>query len=395
MADMFDYLEWRGDLTFRQAPVNMVDSLLFSCMAYVVLHGIVGGFDSEDTKTIAQAANAFAQLPEEQKHLRDRNDERIFLAMAETKRFGELQLSYHVQQSDKVVEKQFAAITIALDDGSHFIAYRGTDYTVIGWKEDFNMTFCSGVPAQLEAARYLNAVAERTEGPLYVGGHSKGGNLAIYGAAFCDSAVQERIVAIYNNDGPGFLEDVIANSGYQAICDKIHTYVPQTSFFGLALEHAEEYTVIESTERFLMQHDPYSWSVKGPEFVYLEQVTPSGKFLDQTVRGWLAGLPAEQRERFVDGVYEIIVREDAETLQDTAKLWLGNAGELIQSLRNVDDETSEMIQHTLKLLGQNILRTAAMQVIPKERRKLPNMFVKHDKLEQQAAEPIEETETLK
>lgn len=374
MSDMFDYLVWRGDLSFRQSPVNMVDNLLFSCLAYVVLQDIVGGFHNGDTKTITEAAMEFAALSEEEKNLRDKNDENIFMAMAETERFGGLVLQYHVQQLDKSSEKQFAAITIALDDGSNFVAFRGTDYSVIGWKEDFNMTFVSGVPAQLEAAKYLNTVAERTQGPLYVGGHSKGGNLAIYAAAFCDSHVQTRIAAIYNNDGPGFLEDVIASPGYRAICDKIYTYVPQTSFFGLALEHAEEYVVIESKEHFLMQHDPYSWSVKGAEFVYLEEVTPSGKFLDQTVRGWLAGLTAEDREQFVDAVYEILAREDAETLQDTAKHWLTNAGELIQTLRNVDDETSEMMQRTLKLLGQNILRTATMQVMPKQRLRLPSVF---------------------
>ena len=379
MSDMFDYLEWRGDLSFQQAPLNMVDNLLFSCMAYVVLHDIVGGMHNGDSKTIAEAAMEFAALTEEAKNLRDENDEKIFMAMAETERFGNLYLSYHVQQTDLNAEKQFAAITVALDDGSHFVAYRGTDYSVIGWKEDFNMTFVSGVPAQLEAVKYLNMVAERTTGPLYVGGHSKGGNLAIYAAAFCEPQVQQRIVAIYNNDGPGFLEDVIASDGYQAICDRIYTYVPQTSFFGLALEHEEEFIVIESTERFLMQHDPYSWSVKGAEFVYLEEVTPSGKFLDQTVRGWLAGLSAEQRERFVDAVYELLAHKDVHTLQGTAKYWLANAGELIHNLRSVDDETSEMMQRTLKLLGHNILRTAAMQVRPKERLKLPSVFHKQEK----------------
>ena len=379
MSDMFDYLEWRGDLSFQQAPLNMVDSLLFSCMAYVVLRDIVGGMHNGDSKTIAEAAMEFAALTEEAKNLRDENDEKIFMAMAETERFGNLYLSYHVQQTDLNAEKQFAAITVALDDGSHFVAYRGTDYSVIGWKEDFNMTFVSGVPAQLEAVKYLNMVAERTTGPLYVGGHSKGGNLAIYAAAFCEPQVQQRIVAIYNNDGPGFLEDVIASDGYQAICDRIYTYVPQTSFFGLALEHEEEFIVIESTERFLMQHDPYSWSVKGAEFVYLEEVTPSGKFLDQTVRGWLAGLSAEQRERFVDAVYELLAHKDVHTLQGTAKYWLANAGELIHNLRSVDDETGEMMQRTLKLLGHNILRTAAMQVRPKERLKLPSVFHKQEK----------------
>jgi hypothetical protein len=131
-----------------------------------------------------------------------------------------------------------------------------------------------------------------------------------------------------------------------------------------------------------MQHDPYSWSVKGAEFIYLEEVTPSGKFLDQTVRNWMSALSTEQREQFVDAVYELLAHKDVHTLQDTAKYWLANTGELIHNLRNVDDETGEMMQRTLKLLGQNILRTAAMQVRPKERLKLPtvpHVFTKQHK----------------
>ena len=130
MADMFDYLEWRGDLSFQQASLNMVDSLLFSCMSYVVLDGIVGGLDDGVAITIEQAATQFSALPENKKQLRDKNDERILLAMAQSERFARLTVQYYVQQLDKNAEKQFSAITIALDDGSHFIAYRGTDHSV-------------------------------------------------------------------------------------------------------------------------------------------------------------------------------------------------------------------------------------------------------------------------
>ena len=172
------------------------------------------------------------------------------------------------------------------------------------------MTFRSGVPAQQEAVRYLQRVAQKTTGPLYVGGHSKGGNLAAFAASFVEPAVQQRIVAVYNNDGPGFLEDVIESDGYQAICQKIQTFIPQTSLFGMMLEHAEPFTIIQSSGHFIMQHDPYSWTVLGPDFVYLEQVTASGRFLDQTIRGWLANLSPEQREQFVDALFDIHPEEN-------------------------------------------------------------------------------------
>lgn len=382
MANLFDYLQWRGDLTFAQAPFNPVDNLILSCLGYVVLDSLVSGFACETTVTVKETADLFVQLPEQVKNLRVPEDQTLLTAMGDSRRFGGLPLLYHVQQLDRAAEKQFAAITVNLGDGSHYIAYRGTDFSVTGWKEDFNMTFRSGVPAQLEAVRYLQQVAERTTGPLYVGGHSKGGNLAAFAAAFVEPEVQQRIVAVYNNDGPGFLEDVIDSDGYRAVYEKIQTFIPQTSLFGMMLEHAEPFTIIQSTGHFIMQHDPYSWIVSGPDFIYLEQVTASGRFLDQTIRGWLAGLSPDQREQFVDAIFEIVAAEGADTLQDLAKLWLRNAGELFKTLRDVDDQTAEMIRRTLKLLVQNMGRSAQDLLLHEPTEKMQPL---KEKLEQNAA----------
>ena len=358
MTNLFDYLEWRGDLTFEQSPFNVVDNLILSCLGYVVLDGLVSGFDCTYSTTVSEAASLFVQLPESVKNLRSPKDEDVLVAMAKSKRFGELELLYHVDQIDLITEKQFAAITVNLGNGSHYVVFRGTDRSVIGWKEDFNMTFCSAVPAQLEAIQYLQKVAERTVGPLYVGGHSKGGNLAIFAAAHVPSEIQNRIVRVYNNDGPGFQEEVVVSAGYQAIKERIQTFIPQTSLFGLMLEHAEPFTVIESTGIFVMQHDPYTWTVKGPDFVYLEEVTASGRFMDATLRGWLAGLSTEQREQFVDAVYEAISADEALTLQELVRSWMSNPGDKLKNLRDVDEETAEMIRHTFKQLVQNMGRTA-------------------------------------
>ena len=382
MANLFDYLEWRGDLTFSQAPFNPVDNLILSCLGYVVLDGLVSGFDCEEPATVEETARLFVQLPESVKKLRDHKDEKLLEKMGQSRRFGKLPLLYHVDLMDCAAEKQFAAITIALEDGSHYVAYRGTDLSVTGWKEDFNMTFRSGVPAQLEAVHYLQQVAQKTEGPLYVGGHSKGGNLAIYAAAFADDAVQQRIVAVYNNDGPGFLEDVIAHTGYQAIYERIQTFIPQTSLFGMMLEHAEPFMIIESSGHFIMQHDPYSWNVLGSDFVYMEQVTASGRFLDTTIRGWLAGLTMEQRERFVDAMFDILHTAEADTLQDLVKNWLTNAGDVWQTLRDVDDETAEMIRRTLRLLVQNMGHSVQELLLEEHGERMQPLLDMKEKLEQ-------------
>ncbi|MGM9524787.1 MAG: DUF2974 domain-containing protein [Peptococcaceae bacterium] len=384
MANLFDYLEWRGDLTFSQAPFNPVDNLILSCLGYVVLDGLVSGFDCEEPATVEETARLFVQLPESVKKLRDHKDEKLLEKMGQSRRFGKLPLLYHVDLMDCAAEKQFAAITIALEDGSHYVAYRGTDLSVTGWKEDFNMTFRSGVPAQLEAVHYLQQVAQKTEGPLYVGGHSKGGNLAIYAAAFADDAVQQRIVAVYNNDGPGFLEDVIAHTGYQAVYARIQTFIPQTSLFGMMLEHAEPFTIIESSGHFILQHDPYSWNVLGPDFVYLEQVTASGRFLDATMRGWLAGLSVSQREQFVDALFDILHTGEAATLQDLARIWLTNTGDVWKTLRDVDDETAEMIRRTLRLLVQNMGHSVQELLLEEHGERMQPLLDMKEKLEQRS-----------
>lgn len=384
MANLFDYLEWRGDLTFSQAPFNPVDNLILSCLGYVVLDGLVSGFDCEKPATVEETARLFVQLPESVKKLRDHKDEKLLEKMGQSRRFGKLPLLYHVDLMDYAAEKQFAAITIALEDGSHYVAYRGTDLSVTGWKEDFNMTFRSGVPAQLEAVHYLQQVAQKTEGPLYVGGHSKGGNLAIYAAAFADDAVQQRIVAVYNNDGPGFLEDVIAHTGYQAVYERIQTFIPQTSLFGMMLEHAEPFTIIESSGHFILQHDPYSWNVLGPDFVYLEQVTASGRFLDATMRGWLAGLSVSQREQFVDALFDILHTGEAATLQDLARIWLTNTGDVWKTLRDVDDETAEMIRRTLRLLVQNMGHSVQELLLEEHGERMQPLLDMKEKLEQRS-----------
>ena len=167
MANMLDYINWRGDLTFEQSPFNLVDNLILSCLSYVVMDGIVGGFDNANGVTVKELADSFEQLSKDEKNLRDPKDETLLLSMGQSKRFGHLQLFYYEQQIDHQAEKQFAAVTIALGKNVHYISYRGTDFTVTGWKEDFNMTFRTGVPAQQEAVRYLKQVAQNTKGKLY------------------------------------------------------------------------------------------------------------------------------------------------------------------------------------------------------------------------------------
>ena len=177
-----------------------------------------------------------------------------------------------------------AALTVLLEDGSAFLAFRGTDGTLVGWKEDFNLSFLDVVPAQLEAADYVQTFAAGFSGPLRLGGHSKGGNLAVAGAALAGMKARDQIRSVWSFDGPGLNAYLLARPGYSELLTRIRSFVPKSSVVGLLLAHEEPYTVVDSDQEGLFQHDPYSWQVQGPGFVRLEEVDPGSRLIDRTLK---------------------------------------------------------------------------------------------------------------
>lgn len=315
MADMIDYLRWRGDLTFSQAPLNPVDTLIFSTLSYLRLAGIVPE-TSEECIPLSAAAAALLTDPEAVSRFRSDRDRELLETAAQTRRFGEARLLLYRDVFIPAEATQFSAVTFLPGDGSAFLAFRGTDSTLVGWKEDCAMAFLESVPAQRLAQSYTESCGAAMNLPLRLGGHSKGGNLAVYAAAKCDPAVQARITAVYNHDGPGFTEHMLTDQGYLRMVPKIHTYVPQSSFFGMLLEREEPHMIIKSNQMGLMQHDPYSWEVLGADFIPEEALTPDSRFLDRTLKTWLAGMTPEERGEFFDAVFGLLMTENASRTRD-------------------------------------------------------------------------------
>ena len=250
-------------------------------------------------------------------------------------------------------QTQFSAITFKLTEDTYFVVYRGTDNTLVGWKEDFNMSFVCPVPAQTLAVEYLEMIAKQFDGKIIVGGHSKGGNLAVYAAAFCDPEIQERITMVYNYDGPGFTENVLAEEGYKRICGRIKTYVPQSSVVGMLLGHEEKYTIVHSSNpTMLLQHDTYTWDIRRNKFVYLETVTNSSKFIDSTLKGWMSSLDSARREKVVDTIYNILLQTKAKTIKDLSKNWLATSNKIVKSLITLDDDTRKIVLEAIGALVQ-------------------------------------------
>lgn len=311
MTNLFDYLTWRGDLTFTQDPPNGVDALIFAALAYVPLGGRAVT-QPWTPITLRQAAQETLSMPRLEQLARTKNDIALLRAAAETTRFGLNRLCRYRSQLIPEQDTQFAAVTFLLDDGSMMLAYRGTDNSLVGWKEDFNMSFQETVPAQRLAAQYLKDVAAEHGVPMRVCGHSKGGNLAVFAAASAPPMVQRRILEVYNHDGPGFSGAFLRSPGYQNLVSRIHTLIPQSSVIGMLLEHEDPYTVIRSKSVGIMQHDPYSWEVMGAGFLPMEDVTENSQFLDATIKAWCAGMTNEERGKLVDALFALLSTAEVE-----------------------------------------------------------------------------------
>ena len=349
MANMLDYLVWRGDLSFSEVPITPVDGLLLSTLSYIQFDNMVSK-DPYEAPTLSELSQMFLELPKEamESRLRDSRDAALIQALGESKRFGPLHLTAAKELLDDKMELQFAAITLLLEDEGALIAFRGTDGTLIGWKEDLNLSFLDVIPGQVEARRYLEDMAQTCTGKLYVVGHSKGGNLAVYAAIRCKNDTRSRIQAVYNYDGPGFRQKVLEDPGYAEILDRVYTFVPQSSVVGMLLEHEEPYTVVYSTKEGLLQHEPYSWEVLGNGFVELPQVTEGSRMVDETIKNWLAGLSVKEREAFVDALYELLKDSDIKHVGELARPKYIYA--VLQRLGQEDGKTKRMLLETIMKL---------------------------------------------
>jgi len=352
MADLFEYLTWRGDLDFSQSPLNSVDSLIFSQLSYLPFDGIVPAPGEKGSISVNFAAEHFKEKLEMDKFASEKlallfkKDPDLIDALAASNRFGNCKLSGYVNLVDTARGIQFSALCVNTEEGFSFVVYRGTDLNVVGWKEDFNMSFVDAIPAQLEAVKYLEKMACVIKGPLCIGGHSKGGNLAVYAAANCKKQIQKRITDIYSYDSPGFRTKFLSSKGFAEIKDRIHAYIPQSSVVGMFFEHGCEQKVVKSKSFGLLQHELYTWEVTHNDLVYVDDVTVGSRFVDKTVKEWIAGQNKEQREQFLTALYSILEESEVESLHDFEKSWFKAAGRMLKTFDSINENKKQLIQKT-------------------------------------------------
>lgn len=377
---VMDYLRWRGDLPFCRDGFNEVDNLVLCIISYINFRRF------DDLKT-TDPAKAVA-LPEVAARLTEEDEQRglselayipLMRLAAETERFRDVRMFGFTHEWDEAKEMQFDAVSYLLPDDTLFVAFMGTDTSLVGWKEDFNMSFLSAVPAQERAAAYtVEMVAACRRCKLRIGGHSKGGNLAAWAAIHIPENLQKRrLLAAYNNDGPGFSHDMVDSEAYRRVADKLHTYVPESSIVGVLLEHAEDYAVIDSSNRSIMQHEPLSWNVLGSRFIHLGERSQMGKLSDDVLRQWIGSMTPQEREQFSDALFDVLsLSGKARTLDDLRAGGLAGGAALLKQYNGADEEDKKIISEIFRRLAVDVkaeLKKAAGQSLKTAEKSLADM----------------------
>lgn len=383
--NIITYAEKYRNKTYQEMPFSDVDGLILCQMAYYDFSDVPKdeeiwkestGEDIEKS-TLEKKEKGIQGKTEEKKEefthavseymtkdteillhaLLTRNgDEELAEILKSGGRHGNLKIANFVDRIDSTCDKQFSAITYQLDEDKYFIAFRGTDNSVVGWKEDFNMTYQNTVPAQKEAVAYAIDMMERYEGQFYLGGHSKGGNLAVYTAMMLPQEMQNRLCCVYNYDGPGFWEEVYASEHYKKIRPIIKKLIPQTSIVGMLMEEDDNYLVVKNKVSGFMQHNAFNWIVTGNHFALQKEADQTSNILKGALNRWIKGLEREERKQFVTVVFDMIYSLEITTLNEVAQNRKENTRKLLKQLSKVEAEEKKLLFSVIGRLIQTSAR---------------------------------------
>ncbi len=362
MPNLFDYMTWRGDLPFAAVPPCEIDYMLMAEVSYVAFGELV----PRERATLGEAAQALLAFDPEAKQIDQTpylwKDNRALLEMiAHSGRYGDLVMTHRVDEWTE--DMQFAAVTFRLSDQSTVVAFRGTDATFIGWEEDFLMALDEPVPAQKRALEYLREVAGDTLGDIDIVGHSKGGNLAIYSAAFSEESIQSRVRLIYNFDGPGFPHGLIESDGYKRVRDRLRVYQPQGSVVGMLLEHEKAYATVQAKSLGLLQHNAFNWQLSGREFIRAERPTQTSNYVSEVIHDWLESLNNEQRAEFVEAVFSVIRALDVESVSDLNVRLITKLPGIIGRMISIPNDLKYQLFTSLLKLGGTAVSTLVQPVV--------------------------------
>ena len=350
--------------SFSDVPLNDVDSLVLSTIAY--LNFEKGSLGKKVPSDITPLPVAVCGIPADDLFggiwLSRMGGDEFLSTLLASPRFMELDVGFYANEVSSHFEKQFSAITFFLPDDCVYIAFRGTDNSLTGWKEDFNITFMKEVPSQVSARTYLEDVSDMRAKRVYVGGHSKGGNLAEYAASTCRDTTFEKIDLIFNHDGPGFAFEPSDRFNAPEYNAKLRKTVPESSVFGMLMERRSNYRVVRSSGVLFAQHASTHWEVDGCDFVTLDSIRPEAAIVSGTLNSWSESYDPSTREQFIEAVYGIVAAANAGTWGEIAQDTTLNVIAMAEATAKLSPEMRsmlfDMIRDIAPILGSETAKQA-------------------------------------
>lgn len=345
MYTILDYLIFRGDLSFKESAFNEVDNLLITQLSYIDFREIVP--TDADYITLEEASKKFFENNSYDELKKSKSLIRLcpftMEKMAQTKRFKDIRLSNYEEYTDVEKQTQFSAMHVELLDGTTYVVFRGTDDSIVGWREDFNMLYQCPIEGQRRAVEYLDRTVGFGFKKLRIGGHSKGGNLAVYASVMCKPAIKKRILHVFNNDGPGFLKEFTKKEDYKTMLPKIISLAPKGSIFGLLLDHGEEFRIVESQELGLMQHDVLNWGVLATSLDYVESFNEEGPLFHDAVEKWIDMHDTDKKKQAVDALFGLVETANVKNVSELLDINIKDVRTVIQSFVELDNETKQLL----------------------------------------------------
>ncbi len=367
MSNILEYLDWRGDISFEVSPFNEVDNLILAEICYTDFEGVM---TQDDTLSVVDASRIYFEIHTEEE-IRSRDTfyklaPLVLKKAAESERFKGMILKNYINLISASREEQYSAITFVLPNGLTYVAFRGTDNTIVGWREDFNLSFMNETAGQRRAVEYINyyfgesGTNKSSDGDntlseknLILGGHSKGGNFAVYAAAFCEPEIQKNILKVYSNDGPGFRDEILETDSYKNILPRIVSILPEESMVGILLSNEYDNKIVKSDSHGIGQHDPLNWQVYGTEFVEAAKRAEISKVIDKTMMEWLSEMSDEDRAVFTESVFSTLDTTGAKTLSELSDGGVKIISEILRSIKEMpaekQTELSVMVKRLIKI----------------------------------------------
>ena len=382
MGKTMDYLQWRGDLRLSRDPFNDIDALILTLLSYLPFKEIVPGMDSNDEITLMEAAAQYRDKAARGELISthfnptastsfDAELVKLLEQAAGCPRFEKVLLSKFDENMDFVIGRQFGAITFTLNnfEREKVVAFRGTDNSLIGWKEDFELAYMEQIPAQESALNYLEQAIKLFSSQFTVCGHSKGGNLALYAGSHVNALRQSRISRIINFDGPGFNFSLTDQARFTHCVKKVANYIPEESMVGLLLDPVGKQTVVRSSSHFLDQHNALNWEVERTKFVH-GKLSSAAKLLEQTLKTWLTEISVSERETFLEALFEILGASEGTAITFDPQESLKEIRNMLVKYTKLDTKTKALLTQVFLSLSSQTRKTLTATI----KEKLPKII---------------------